>query len=191
MTKYYPIDFFFDGTPKSEQYFVYADVNKQAVELLLDAFSEESTAHSHSLAPVVYLLRQYIELQLKGIIAFNEECHVVWRTHNIQSLYEEAMRNVKKQYGTDQIGQANPEVEKFILALSNFDPKCEAFRYPETVDGESFAELAEKMDPWLYETITVFEKFADIATKVIDDLEGIEGYLDIMWANEQEGFANQ
>jgi hypothetical protein len=191
LSGHYPIDFILDGTSKSEQYFVYADVNRQAVELIMEEFSKNPPLHSHSLAPVVFLLRHYIELQLKGIIAFGEVTHLVKKNHDIQALYKEAIRNVEQKYGLEKLGKANPEVEKFIATLSNFDKTGEAFRYPETVDGRAFAQLVEKMDPWLYETITVLENFADIAKKVIADLEGIEVYLDIMSENEQEGWANQ
>jgi hypothetical protein len=192
MSGRYPLDFKPPWASKSEEYLQYAEVYKDTIEFLLEKFSENPPIHDYSLAPVLFLLRQYIELQLKGIIIFckktlpKEDKH-----HKIGPLYKKAIKAVDEKYGKEQLGEANPDVERFIEALSNFDVNGQAFRYPETSKGDMFSERIEKLDGWLYERITTLADFSDVVSKTIGDLEGIEGYLDIMYENEQEEWANQ
>jgi hypothetical protein len=189
MSERYPISYI-SHSSKSKAYFTYAKVFRQAINLLLDEFIENPPLHSHSLAPVVFLLRQYIELQLKGIIAFGEGEHKVNKSHNIQSLYENAKLNVKEKYGLDGLSKPHSDVPRFIKCLSDFDIKGEAFRYPERTDGIGFGELSATMDKWLFEEITDLDKFFDIAQKVIKYLENIEGYLVYMHDQQQEKDSN-
>lgn len=191
MSGRYPLNFNPSWTPKSESYFAYADVYKDAITSLLKDFSKKPPIHDYSLAPVLFLLRQYIELQLKGIIFFGKLPSKAEKRHDIIFLYSEALNWVREKYGTERLGDPHPDVVRFINSLGKFDAKGEAFRYPETVEGEAFAEKIEKMDSWLYDRITTVNSLSDVAGKIFDNLEGIEGYMDIMSENEQEGWANQ
>ena len=187
----YPIDFRPDYALKSEEYLQYAEVYKDAIQNLLNNFSMEPPFHDYSLAPVLLLLRQYIELQLKGIIFYEESHPNVIGNHDIVFLYREAIKAVEKKYGTELLGKSNPDVEKFIMLLGKFDPKGEASRYPETRDGHSLHDKIEKMDSWLYEQITSLSALIQISAKIFGDLEGIEGYLDLMKENKEESYANR
>lgn len=189
--KRYPIDFKPDYALKSEEYLQYAEVYRDSIQNLLNNFSMEPPFHDYSLAPVLLLLRQYIELQLKGIIFYEESHPNVIGNHDIVLLYREAMKAVDKKYGTKPLGKLNPDAEKFIVLLGKFDSKGEAFRYPETRNGQSFHDKIQKMDSWLYEQITSLSALIQISEKIFGDLEGIEGYLDAMKEHKEETYANR
>ena len=187
---YYPLEFKPLGSRKSDDYLQYAEVYKNVIEFLFKKFSEEPPIHDYSLAPVLLLLRQYIELQLKGIIIYGEYSAEVIGTHNIVFLYKKAMKAIEEKYGVNMLGEPNKDAEKFIYALGNFDKKGELGRYPETREGVAFFEKIKEMDPWLHEKIISLSALSEIAEKVIGDLEGMEGYLDISSESEEESFAN-
>ena len=65
------------------------------------------------------------------------------------------------------MGKANADAEKFIKDLGKFDSKGEAFRYPETKGGDEYCKKISQADGWLYERLTAFDEFVDIAKKVI------------------------
>lgn len=187
---YYPLDYKPEGSCKSDEYLQYAEVYKDIIQFLLRKFCEEPPIHDYSLAPILFLLRQYIELQLKGIIIYGEYSTEVIGTHDIVFLYKKAMEAIEEKFGANMLGKPNWDAEKFIYALGKFDKKGEAFRYPETRKGEGFCDKIKKMDPWLYERIASFSALSEIAKKIMEDLEGMEGYLDFMSSNEEESLAN-
>lgn len=181
---YYPIDYKPDYEKQAEQYLQYAEVYKDTIQLLLKEYSERPPMHDYSLAPILALLRQYIELQLKGIIMYNEQTHATIVSHDIISLYEKAHKKIQEKYGLSEIGSPNDDVVRFLTSLGKFDPRAQAFRYPTRKDGKDFFSESERMDPWLRERIISLPLLNDVAEKIIGDLEGIEGYLDIKKENE-------
>ncbi|MHC3130034.1 MAG: hypothetical protein IBV52_08185 [Candidatus Bathyarchaeota archaeon] len=187
---YYPLEFKPIGSSKSDDYLQYAEVYKNMIEFSFKKFSEEPPIHDYSLAPILLLLRQYIELQLKGIIIYGEYSAEVIGTHDIVFLYKKALKAIEEKYGVNMLGKPNKDAEKFIYALGKFDEKGELGRYPETREGVAFFDKIKEMGPWLHDRIASFSALSQIAEKVIGDLEGMEGYLDIMSDNEEESLAN-
>lgn len=187
----YPIGWKPKYATMSHSYLQYGSVYKDAINTLLEEYLENRPMHDYSLAPILFLLRQYIELQLKGFIMYHEKIHNVIKNHDILWLYKKAWNTVKDRYGIKEIGSPNKDAEKFIRLLGNFDKKGEAFRYPESSNKKEFFAKPEKIDGWLYERIVSLTLLTDIAKKIIDDLEGIEGYLQIKKEQEQELFAEQ
>lgn len=187
---YYPLGYKPEYATMSEHYLQYAEVYKDAINVLLEEYLEHPPMHDYSLAPILFLLRQYIELQLKGIIMYNEQTHKIIGSHNIIFLYEKAFKTIEERYGLNELGCPNEDVEKFIYALGNFDKGGQAFRYPERKDKKEFFDTPEKMDAWLHDRIISLPLLVDIAKKIIGDLEGIEGYLDIKKEQEEEELAN-
>ena len=185
MSASYPIDHKQKKSSKSEEYFQYAEVYKHAIVSLLEEFSKNPPIHDYSLAPVLYMLRQYIELQLKGIIAYDKINPKPRKTHDVWFLYNEALKNVQERYGIGGFKKPDLEVLQFIESIANFDKNGEAFRYPETSKGEGFAPIEAI---FLH---SIASDLSDLANKIIGHLENIEGYLDCMYENEQEGWANQ
>jgi len=187
---YYPLDYKPDYAKQSEQYLQYAEVYKDTIQLLLKEYLERPPIHDYSLAPILALLRQYIELQLKGIIMYPEETREPIVSHDIISLYKKAHKKIEEKYGLKELGKPNEDVVKFMKKLGEFDPKAQAFRYPTDKDGKDFFSESERMDAWLRERIMALPLLSDIAEKTIGDLEGIEGYLDLKKWNEDEENAN-
>ena len=185
----YPLDYKPDWTPSSERYLQYAEVYKDVIQILLKEYMKNPPMHDYSLAPILFLLRQYIELQLKGIILQIASSHEVIKKHDVLYLYERAHQMIEERYGLDELGVPNEDAMKFIHSLGEFDRKAQAFRYPETSDGRDFFDGSLEMDPWLRDIIMSLPDLNGIAEKVIGDLEGIEGYLDIKKENEQESLA--
>ena len=188
--RYYPLDYKPKGSPKSEDYLQYAEVYKDIIRFLFKKFSEEPPIHDYSLAPILFLLRQYVELQLKGIIIYGKYSAEVIKNHDIVFLYHEAMKAIEGKYGLKMLGKPNSDAEKFIYALGNFDKRGEFGRYPETKESVAFHDKIKEMDAWLYDRIASLSALFEIAENVIGDLEGMEGYLDIMSSNEEESLAN-
>jgi len=180
----YPIGWKPKYSKKAYSYLQYGSVYKDAINTLLEKYLKNRPLHDYSLAPILFLLRQYIELQLKGFIMYHEKIHKVEKNHDILWLYKKALVTVKERYGIQEIGAANEDAEKFIRKLGNFDKTGQVFRYPERSDGTEIFCNPEGIDIWLYERITSLDLLADIAKKVIGDLEGFEGYLQIK--DEQE-----
>jgi hypothetical protein len=187
---YYPLDYKPEEANQSEQYLNYAQVHKDAIQILLKEYLEHPPMHDYSLAPILSLLRQYIELQLKGIIMYHEHSLETIVSHDIISLYEKARKTIEERYGSSELGPSNEDVVRFISSLGKFDPKAQAFRYPTRKDGKEFFSESERMDAWLRERIISLPLLSDIAEKIIGDLEGIEGYLDLKKENEEEELGN-
>ena len=183
MPYYYPIDYRPEYVPKAESYIQFASVYRDSLKKLLRSFDEQAPIHDYSLAPAVMLLIHYIELTLKGTL---HHCkigsHEPLGTHNLSYLYKKAHEEVEYRFGSP--GKSNPDVDKFIMFLGNFDNKSQAFRYPETKLGEDigFAE----MNDWLYDRLCTLPKFTEISEKIIADLDGLAAYVSIQLENEQE-----
>lgn len=114
--RYYPIDHRPEYAPKADFYIQYAEVYKNAVQLLLKSYIEQRPLHDYSLAPVLTLLIQYIGLILKGIIL---QCrrgpYKPISTHDLSLLYKTAIKEVNERFGYP--GKANEDVERFIITL--------------------------------------------------------------------------
>lgn len=185
MPYYYPIDYRPEYSPKAEAYIQFASVYNDAVTILLKEYMDQRPLHDFSLAPVLSLLTQYIELILKGII-LHCRCgpHEPIGGHDIAKLYRTAVDEMKERFAC--LGKANEDAERFILILGEFDKKSQTFRYPEARQGESF-QFAE-IDGWLYERACTIPKLKDIAEKVIGDLDGLAAFVELQKENEEEGF---
>jgi len=187
---YYPLDYKPDHANQSDEYLQYAVVYKDTIQLLLKRYLEDPPIHDYSLAPILSLLRHYIELQLKGIIMHSEENHKPIVSHDIITLYEKARKKIQEKYSLKELGEPNDDVVKFLKSLGEFDPKAQAFRYPTRRDGTDFFSESIKMDSWLRDRLISLPLLNDVAEKIIGDLEGIEGYLDLKKWNEDEEHTN-
>ncbi len=79
MARHYPLNYRPEYLPIAVAYLEYAEVYKDAITIILADFSGQEPMHDYSLIPVLALLRQYIELQLKGIIMYCENREGVQR----------------------------------------------------------------------------------------------------------------
>lgn len=182
MPYYYPIDYRAEYEPKAEVYIQFASGYRDLIQRIFSDMEQNRPIHDYSLAPVVLLLSHYVELMLKGVIHKCNKVHEPIGTHNIEYLYNTAEKKVKQRYGDP--GKENPDVKRFILELGKFDRSSQAFRYPENRNGENIEFSG--MNDWLYDRLCTLLGLRDIAEKVIDDLEGLSAYVDIVIEGEQE-----
>jgi hypothetical protein len=167
----YPLDHTLPWDSRKDGFLQYAVVYKDCIEFLMEHYEKKPPSHDYGMAPVLFLLRHYVELQLKGILI---SCRYDLKdlNHNIAELYKKTMKFVIEIYGRENVGNPDAEVEKFLLALGNFSQKGEAFRYPESKDGTPFSEKFKASDIWFYESITDFSKLRPLIKNVIDNIEG-------------------
>ena len=169
----YPLDHTLPWDSRKDGFLQYAVAYKDCIEFLLEEYEKKPPSHDYGMAPALFLLRHYIELQLKGILIFCKGQDVKELSHNIAELFKKTEKTVVEIYGKDSIGKPDSEVEKFILALGNFSKKGEAFRYPESKDGTPFSEKLRASDSWFYESITDLRRLKPLMKKVIENLDGL------------------
>jgi hypothetical protein len=185
MIRRYPLDASFPWTTRDASFLQYAEVYKDCIETSMDKFRISPPIHDYALAPLLLLLRHYIELQLKGIIVHcKDDLPNTDKHHDIGNLFRKAVKTVAETYG--QSGKPNDDTESFIMELSKFDPEGEAFRYPETRDGKEFSKKIEIMNKWLYENLTDLQQLSEVIAKTIEDLEGLEDFIDEIDEAENE-----
>ena len=190
MRLYYPLDWSPEYATRSQQYLERASGFREVIEAALGVFQEHRPLHDYALGPIVFLLRHWIELQLKGIITYIREIEGVdvrpVKGHNIKKLYRKATE-IAKEFALNRgltYPLANPEVERFVNLLGKYDPKGEVFRYPETLDGQPV--FREPMNGDLYDRVMTVDGLTASCTLVFGDLEGLEGWLDFIKENEEE-----
>ena len=181
----YPLDFTLPWDSRADGFLQYAEVYKDCIDFLMEHYEKKPPSHDYGMAPVLFLLRHYAELQLKGILIF---CKADFpkKSHNISELFTKTVKTVTEIYGKENVGKPDAEVEKFLHAIGNFSQKGEAFRYPESLDGASFSKKIHASNKWFYENITEFSKLRTLIKKVTDNLEGLE-----ICVQELEDFRNE
>ena len=104
----YPLDHTLPWDSRKDGFLQYAFVYKDCVELLLENYEKKPPSHDYGMAPTLFLLRHYVELQLKGILLFCND-DLKNPNHNIAELYKKTMKTVSEIYGKENIGKADAE----------------------------------------------------------------------------------
>ena len=109
---------------------------KKAADVLVEYVIEKREHLDELIYPIVFLYRQYIELQLKSII--NETNRMPRQKksipihHDIVQLWDETSSMCKKLLPNIKI---KPGAKKIIKEFMKIDPKSDAFRYPTGKNG--------------------------------------------------------
>lgn len=118
---------------------LYIDGYKHASNLLVEHIKEDRVDIDTLVYPIVFLYRQYLELQLKEIIKDNNKLRDIPekypKTHDINKLWKicrEILEKVLAKYSSEDLDT----VEEYINEFSKIDPKSEAFRYPTDKHGK-------------------------------------------------------
>lgn len=180
----YPLDYTLPSDSRADRYLQYAIAYKDCVEFLIENYEKKKPSHGYGLTPVLFLLRHYVELQLKGLLIFCGN-DLKKLDHDISKLYNETRETVNNRYGKN-IGNPDPEVEDFLLYLGEKDKGGDLFRYPETIGGTDFSETFRTADNWFYEAITDIQKLKSLVKKVIYDIDGLG-----IRVQELENFKNE
>jgi hypothetical protein len=111
---------------------------KTAADLLVQRI-EQQTANPDSLVyPVLFLYRQYLELQIKDLIRQGFQLQGVSgdfpKHHRIGSLWEICHKLLSDLFPGDSVTELK-EITRLISEFSAVDPTSMAFRYPQDKDG--------------------------------------------------------
>lgn len=168
---------------------LYINGYKEAADTLVNKVIESSNDHDILVYPIAFLYRQYIELQLKGIIRGSrlllEECSGFPGHHKIQSLWHVANGLMKKiitkldKSAGEYITKEDLKIiDSIISDFVEVDPESFAFRYPEDKQGnknldglthinlrklgQQISVLAEKLDKFDLVVDLLNERQADM-----------------------------
>lgn len=132
-----------------ESYGIYALAYCEAAERLFQPILNSGNFADYDAYPILFLFRHYVELTLKEVVLLTKRIAVVEQTelppfnmatHNLGTLLEAADRNLellKETLGLDE-QPFEEQTKAFILDLSSFDQRSDAFRYPVDKNGNLF-----------------------------------------------------
>lgn len=149
----------------------YAEVYKEAVEALLNELQARGLLHDYQPLPMLFLFRHYIELQLKGLIAYNNG--TVETIHDLATLLDKLKRL--------DSGVHLPYCSDIIPRLQKLDAGSDTFRYPLSKDMRRFFQKIG--DEQFYIKITTLSAMSDLIATTIAELENVEGYYDYLREN--------
>lgn len=117
---------------------LYAFGYKEAADALVANVEERSTNQDTFVYPVLFLYRQYLELQLKMMVRtlrhLQDIGHDFPKGHRIDALWTEADKLLRQAF-PDESTIELVETGRLIREFANVDPLSTAFRYPVDNDG--------------------------------------------------------
>ncbi len=117
---------------------LYASGYKDAADALVTKVEERSTNQDTFVYPVLFLYRQYLELQLKMMVRTLRHLQGIGRDfpkgHKIDVLWTEAEKLLRKAF-PEQSTVELVETGRLIHEFAHVDPLSTAFRYPVDNDG--------------------------------------------------------
>lgn len=117
---------------------LYASGYKEAADALVTKVEERSTNQDTFVYPVLFLYRQYLELQLKMMVRTLRHLQDIGRDfpkgHKIDVIWTEAERLLRQAF-PDESRAELVETGRLIHEFANVDPLSTAFRYPVDKDG--------------------------------------------------------
>jgi hypothetical protein len=117
---------------------LYATGYKEAADALVAKVEEHSTNQDTFVYPVLFLYRQYLELQLKMMVRTLRHLLDGGRDfpsgHRIDGLWSEADRLLRRAFPTESKAEL-AETGRLIREFANVDPLSTAFRYPVDKEG--------------------------------------------------------
>ena len=132
--------------------------------------------------PLVFLYRQYLELQLKELIKAGslliDKSQGFHKHHKIDVLWRHCRKILKEAYAED-CSEDFDAVEDCIKQFSEHDPTSTAFRYPIDEKGK------KSLPGLIHINLKNFSEIMDNLASLLDAARtGISYYLDIKWGME-------
>lgn len=150
---------------------------KDAADLLVEKTRDGSYEKDSLVFPIIFLYRQYLELELKGMIAaYGYRCGVPanWKDHYLDGLWNSVL-TIMKHYGIEDADGANSAAGEVIKEFAKIDPGSFSFRYPVTRDGKPIAYGdVKRVD--LYRLKEVMEGVANLLSGTDSYIYDIERY---------------
>lgn len=117
---------------------LYASGYKNAADLLVKQVEEHNGGQDSLVYPVLFLYRQYLELQIKDLIRqarrLQDIADDLPKHHRIGNLWEVCQKLLSEISPGDSVVELN-EIARLIGEFSSVDPTSMAFRYPQDKDG--------------------------------------------------------
>jgi len=193
--KFFQPDFIPKWQPRGDNYLNYANAYKTAVQILLDNLQNTGHDHDYQNIPLLYLFRQYIELQLTGLILYgsiisgnlseniDEFIKKARTSHNLKTLLDKLKQvEIPDEYW-------NKTVTTFITNLNQMDNRSDRFRYPENSKGQEFYKPGDSVyqnNKTFYNELNRLDILETRINDVINFLEGMETYFEIQKENYEE-----
>lgn len=117
---------------------LYASGYREAADALVANVEQTSSSQDTFVYPVLFLYRQYLELQLKIMLRTLRHLHDIGRdfpkSHKIDALWDETQKLLIQSF-PEQPADEVIETGRLIHEFAKVDPLSTAFRYPVDKDG--------------------------------------------------------
>jgi hypothetical protein len=156
----------------SDMQYGYEKGYRRAAELLVKHVAEEAKDQDTLVYPIVFLLRQLLELQLKAILEIlskiGKRKDGVPKHHDLSKLWSECKEPLnefvsaedKKWFGA---------IDELMKQIMDVDPSSDAFRFKVRMDGSpSASEIKHIHLGQLYDTIQPISDWLDATKSYLD-----------------------
>ncbi|MBX9660626.1 MAG: hypothetical protein K2X00_18885 [Nitrospiraceae bacterium] len=117
---------------------LYASGYKDAADVLVQHVEQRSSGQDSLVYPVLFLYRQYLELQIKDLILQGRRIKEISgdfpKHHHIGNLWEMCHKLLSEISPGESVVELR-EITRLIAEFSAVDPSSMAFRYPHDKDG--------------------------------------------------------
>lgn len=117
---------------------LYASGYKKAADLLVQGVEERNSCQDSLVYPVLFLYRQYLELEIKGLIRQARRLQDVAgdfpKSHRINELWRDCHKLLSEISPGDSTAELK-QITRLINEFSDVDKESMAFRYPEGKNG--------------------------------------------------------
>ncbi len=144
---------------------------KEAADTLVDEAQQSGFKRDTLIYPVIFLYRQFIELELKYLIyTFGGRVGVEanWKSHDIAFLWTEFVK-VLAGYGVQDPDKTDAVVSSIVAEFAKVDPQSYSYRYPVDTRGH---EVPLGVD------VLNLSALKDVMDGVGGYFTGCDGYLD-------------
>jgi len=145
-----------------------------AAQQLLSRIEETGSDQDFLVYPLVFLYRQYLELQLKLVIHLGREMHggrgAPMNTHSLTALWDVAVGQIRRTWPNDT--QNTTPIRADLEEFDSLDRGSHAFRYP----------VGTTQEPSLPENLTRFN-VAAFARRAEEIGEYLESVSEGMWVH--------
>ncbi len=141
--------------------------------------------HEYGLFSILYNIRHYLELKLKGLFLTNGGEFEKIKTHSLQSLLDKLGNLI----GPQSIPE---EVKEYIRKLHEYDSSSEELRYPYDNEGNRFwlGSPEEDISNLVAQRKVLVKRLQEDFSKVSSQLTNLEYNLDVKREYELESSQN-
>lgn len=133
--------------PWRDRWLGYASGYWKAADLIAQHVADTGRDQDTLIYPFLMCWRQYVELELKALIAllgkYHREPVPVMKTHKIDLLWKKARPLLDRAFPGEEDEEGTHHADRLLRQLQEIDPNSEHFRYPVLNDGtDTLPELS-------------------------------------------------